>query len=95
MKGCVVMVSCSEQIKTLSQILKEEIEEFDKLSKDEAKKKAQEDLKEIGFLDDQGERNRTIYRIKTGMYSKKMSMVIGFHGCDISVRDAVILLLGI
>lgn len=54
MKGCVVMVSCSEQIKTLSQILKEEIEEFDKLSKDEAKKKAQEDLKEIGFLDDQG-----------------------------------------
>lgn len=38
----------------LSQILKEEIEEFDKLSKDEAKKKAQEDLKEIGFLDDQG-----------------------------------------
>lgn len=54
MKGCVVMVSCSEQIKILSQILKEEIEEFDKLSKDEAKKKAQEDLKEIGFLDDQG-----------------------------------------
>ena len=53
-KGCVVMVSCSEQIKILSQILKEEIEEFDKLSKDEAKKKAQEDLKEIGFLDDQG-----------------------------------------
>lgn len=43
-----------EQIKILSQILKEEIEEFDKLSKDEAKKKAQEDLKEIGFLDDQG-----------------------------------------
>lgn len=25
------------------------------------------------------------------MYSKKMSMVIGFHGCDISVRDAVIM----
>lgn len=24
------------------------------------------------------------------MYSKKMSMVIGFHSCDISVRDAVI-----
>lgn len=39
MKGCVVMVSCSEQIKILSQILKEEIEEFDKLSKDEAKRK--------------------------------------------------------
>lgn len=54
MKGCVVMVSCSEQIKILSQILKEEIEEFDKFSKDEAKKKAQEDLKEIGFLYDQG-----------------------------------------
>lgn len=55
MKGCVVMIkSCDEQLNAISQAFQKETAEFRKLPKEEARKKAQEDLRKIGLLDSQG-----------------------------------------